>query len=148
MVPMVLLVLIFVGIFVVPQLFPPVQEPQADLAVSLADQIKTLPTLNDQSCNGASELVSNTATVLQDMDGTLGTGFGHVVQFDLSNCDIVVQFLPILGSYNSLIRDSRTLDPKNSTSVKTLLCGCLPPFLRPYHYQRSCGLQGCFQVNW
>jgi len=115
---MVLLVLIFVGIFVVPQLFPPVQEPQADLAVSLADQIKTLPTLNDQSCNGASELVSNTATVLQDMDGTLGTGFGHVVQFDLSNCDIVVQFLPILGSYNSLIRDSRTLDPKNSTSVK------------------------------
>ena len=113
-----LLALILIGIYVVPQLYPPAEEPEADLATRLADQTSTFPTINDQSCNGASELVSNTATILQDMDGTLGTGFGRVVQFDPSNCDIVVQFLPILGSYNLLVRDSKTLDRNNSTSVR------------------------------
>lgn len=92
--------------------------PQTDLAVKLADQIKTLPTIDDQTCHGSSELVSNAITVVQDMDGTLGTGFGHFAQFDASNCDIVIQFLPILGSYNSLVRDSRSLDSTNSTSVR------------------------------
>jgi len=106
-----------IWIYVLP-LFPTVQEPQADVAVKLADEIKSLPTVDDQACKGSSEFVSNTITIVQDMDGTLGTGFGHVAQFDASNCDIVIQYLPIIGSYNSLIRDSRTLNPKNSTSVK------------------------------
>jgi len=90
---------------------------QTQPAVDLANQIKNLPTINDTACNGSSQLISNAATVLQDMDGTLGTGFGKVVQFDASNCDIVLQFVPILGSYNSFVTDSRQLDPNNSTSV-------------------------------
>jgi hypothetical protein len=53
------------------------------------------------------------------MDGTMGTGFGKVVQFDTSNCSIVVQFIPVLGPYNSLVRDSKNVDPSNATSVKT-----------------------------
>jgi len=92
--------------------------PQSDLAVKLANQIKSLPTIDDQTCQGSSELVSNAVIIIQDMDGTLGTGFGRIVQFDASNCDVVIQFLPILGSYNTLVRDSRSLDAKNSTSVK------------------------------
>jgi len=55
---------------------------------------------------------------MQDMDGTLGTGFGAVAQVDTSNCDLVLKFVPILGSYNSLVRDSKTVDPNNATSVK------------------------------
>jgi len=51
------------------------------------------------------------------MDGVIGTGFG-AIQYDASNCDFVVKFLPVLGSYNSLIRDSRSLDANNTTSVK------------------------------
>ena len=47
----------------------------------------------------------------------MGTGFG-AVQFDASNCDLVVQYLPLLGSYDSLISASRSLDPNNATSVK------------------------------
>jgi hypothetical protein len=92
--------------------------PQSDLAVKLADQIKSLPTIDDQTCQGSSELVSNAVIIIQDMDGTLGTGFGRIAQFDASNCDVVIQFLPILGSYNTLVRDSRSLDATNSTSVK------------------------------
>ncbi|TMI23047.1 hypothetical protein E6H31_00235 [Candidatus Bathyarchaeota archaeon] len=84
----------------------------------MANQIKSLPTIDDQTCQGSSELVSNAVIIIQDMDGTLGTGFGRIVQFDASNCDVVIQFLPILGSYNTLVRDSRSLDAKNSTSVK------------------------------
>lgn len=53
------------------------------------------------------------------MDGTLGTGFGRIAQLDPSNCDVVIWYLPILGSYNKLIQDSKKLDPKNSTSVQT-----------------------------
>ena len=92
--------------------------PQSDLAVKLANQIKSLPTIDDQTCQGSSELVSNAVIIIQDMDGTLGTGFGRIAQFDAANCDVVIQFLPILGSYNPLVRDSRRLDATNSTSVK------------------------------
>jgi hypothetical protein len=111
---------IFVGYFIIMSMFAPpaVSVPQATLAGEMADQIRSLPPVDNGVCQGAPSLVANALTILQDMDGTLGTGFGHFAQFDASNCDFVVQFLPILGSYNSLVRDSRTLDANNSTSVK------------------------------
>src|SRR2546422_5792772 len=96
----------------------PVTGLETGPAVKLANQIKTLPTIDDQACQDSSQLVSNIATIIQDMDGTLGTGFGAVAQIDTSNCDLVLKFVPILGSYNSLIRDSRSVDPNNATSVK------------------------------
>src|SRR5438034_5831712 len=109
----VVIVFIYLTIFVfLPAAFPgPANRLETGPAVQLADQIKTLPTIDDQTCNGSSQLVSNIATILQDMDGTLGTGFGAVVQFDTSNCSIAIQFIPILGSYNSLVRDSKSVDP-------------------------------------
>ena len=121
---LVLIAVVIIGLYVgyvivMPMVAPPVvTAPQADLAVQMASQVKSLPPLDDTVCQGAPSLVANTLTVLQDMDGTLGTGFGHVAQFDASNCDFVVQFLPILGTYSSLVRDSRTVDANNSTSVK------------------------------
>src|SRR5207245_2630582 len=33
-------------------------------------------------------------------------------------CDVVVQYIPVLGTYNSLVVASRVLDPNNATSVK------------------------------
>src|SRR5438105_549972 len=120
------LVVALVGLFIyltvfvfLPTIIPgPVARVETGPAVQLADQVKTLPTIDDQTCQGSSQLVSNIATIIQDMDGTLGTGFGAVAQVDTSNCDLVLKFVPILGSYNSLIRDSRTVDPNNATSVK------------------------------
>jgi hypothetical protein len=111
---------LYVGYFIIMPMFAPpvVTVPQATLAVEMADQIKTLPAVDNSVCQGAPSLVANALTILQDMDGTLGTGFGHFAQFDASNCDFVVQFLPILGAYNSLVRDSRTVNANNSTSVK------------------------------
>jgi hypothetical protein len=101
-------------------LFPQAKTLEVGPAVAISNQIKNLPTIDDQTCGGSLALVGNVATIVQDMDGTLGTGFGHVAQLDTANCDIVLQYVPILGTYNSLIRDSRTLDPNNSTSVINL----------------------------
>ena len=103
----------FSGLFSPPQ----AQTLAVGPAVAISNQIKDLPTIDDQTCRGSTTLVGNVAIIVQDMDGTLGTGFGHVAQLDTANCDIVLQYVPILGTYNSLIRDSRTLDPNNSTSV-------------------------------
>src|SRR2546422_2875199 len=98
----------------------PVTGLETGPAVKLANQVKTLPTIDDQTCQASSQLVSNIATIMQDMEGTLGTGFGGIAQIDTSNCDLVLKFVPILGSYNSLIRDSRTEHPNNATSVKVV----------------------------
>jgi len=51
------------------------------------------------------------------MDRTIGTGFG-LLQFDASNCDVVIQYLPLLGTYESLVLASRSVDRNNVTSVK------------------------------
>jgi len=91
--------------------------PEKDLASSLAGEIRTLPTVQGQACPSVSRTIANTLTILQDMDRTMGTGFG-AIQFDASNCDIVMQFLPLIGTYDSLIRSSTSFDPNNSTSVK------------------------------
>jgi|GEM_PF-5896500 hypothetical protein len=116
----VVLALIYLAFFVLPQAIVPGPASRLETgpAVELANQAKTLPPIDDQTCHGSSQLVSNIATILQDMDGTLGTGFGAVVQFDTSNCNIAIQFIPILGSYNSLVKDSKNVDPNNATSVK------------------------------
>jgi hypothetical protein len=112
--------ILYLTIFVIlPAAFPhQTNNLETGPAVKLADQIKTLPTIDDQTCQGSSQLIANIATIMQDMDGTLGTGFGKVAQFDTSNCGITIQFIPILGSYNSLVRDSRSVDANNATSVK------------------------------
>jgi hypothetical protein len=111
-------ILLFVGFLIVlPSISSLFEHPEAELAVKLADQIKTLPTIDNQACGGVSEAVANTITIMQDMDRTIGTGFG-TVQFDASHCDVVIQYLPILGTYDSLILASRSLDPHNTTSVK------------------------------
>ena len=113
-----LVILLFLGfIIILPSISTLFQAPEADLAVRLADQIRTLPTIDDQKCKGVSDGVANTLTIMQDMDRTIGTGFG-AIQFDVSHCDIVIQYLPILGTYDLLILASRSLDPKNTTSVK------------------------------
>jgi hypothetical protein len=96
---------------------PSANGPDTVAAVKLADQIKTLPAIDDQQCQGVSSSVTNALTIIQDMDSTIGTGF-RAVQFDASNCDVVMQYLPVLGTYNSLILASRSLDPNNATSVK------------------------------
>lgn len=113
------LILVFVGVFVVlpPANTPFVGAPEADFAVTLANQIKSMPTIGDQTCQGVSNVVTNTLIILQDMDRTIGTGFG-TFQFDTSNCDIVIQYLPLLGTYDSLILASKSLNPNNATSVK------------------------------
>lgn len=95
-----------------------VRGPESSLAMRLANQIKPLPILGDTSCQGASNLVTNILLILQDMEGTLGAGF-HGTQFDFSQgCDVIVQYVPLLGTYDSLVVASRTLDPNNATSVK------------------------------
>ena len=113
-------IILYLAIFYIPPavLPGPVTRLETGPAVQLANQVKSLPAIDDQTCQGSSQLVSNIATIIQDMDGTLGTGFGAVAQIDTSNCDLVLKFVPILGSYNSLIRDSRSVDPNNATSVK------------------------------
>src|SRR2546425_10656176 len=93
------------------------KSPAVDLAVTLANQIKPLPPIDDHACQGVSSTVANTLTILQDMDRTIGTVFG-LLQFDASNCDVVIQYLPLLGTYDSLILASRSVDRNNVTSVK------------------------------
>ena len=113
-------VMVFVVAFVLiptSKCTPFVQEPEASLAGDLANQIKPLPLVGDTSCQGVSTVAANTITILQDMDRTIGTGFG-ALQFDASQCDVVAQYVPIVGSYDSLVLASRSLDPNNSTSVK------------------------------
>jgi len=114
------LIFAYLAIFVILPAAIPTQTNNLETgpAVQLADQIETLPTIDDPTCQGSSQLVSNVATIIQDMDGTIGTGFGKVAQIDTSNCNIVVQFIPILGPYNSLIRDSKNVNASNPTSVK------------------------------
>lgn len=113
------LAIVFVWFFF---LLPPtntsvVGTPEAGIAVTLANEIKPLPTVGDKTCLGVGGVVANSLTILQDMDRTVGTGFG-TIQFDASNCDVVIQYLPLLGTYDSLILASRSLDPNNATSVK------------------------------
>jgi hypothetical protein len=113
--------LVVVVFFIIPSAPPTafVQGPETGLAVNLANEIKPLPILGDSTCQGVPVMAANVITILQDMDHTLGTGFG-VVQFDASKgCDVVVQYAPVLGTYDNLILASRALDPNNATSVKT-----------------------------
>jgi len=93
------------------------KSPAVDLAVTLANQIKVLPSIDDHACQGVSTTLANTLTILQDMDRTIGTGFG-LLQFDASNCDVVIQYLPLLGTYDSLVLASKSVDPNNASSVK------------------------------
>ncbi len=93
------------------------KSPAVDLAVTLSNQIKSLPSIDDHACQGVSTIIANTLTILQDMDRTIGTGFG-LLQFDASNCDVVIQYLPLLGTYDSLVLASKSVDPNNASSVK------------------------------
>ncbi len=112
---------LFVLVFVLMPTAPPsafVQGPETGLAVNLANEIAPLPVLGDATCQGIPALAANAITVLQDMDHTIGTGFG-AVQFDVSQgCDVVVQYAPVLGTYDNLVSASRALNPNNATSVK------------------------------
>jgi hypothetical protein len=114
---LVILTLMFIQTYVIPAVVTRTAGPNATLAMSMADQINKLPVINTQVCQGAPDLIANVLTVIQDMDGTLGTGFGRVAKFDAHTCDIAVGFVPILGSYNQIVNYSKTLDPRNSTSV-------------------------------
>jgi len=112
---------LFMFVFVLMPAAPPsafVQGPETALAVNLANEIAPLPVLGDSTCQGIPTVAANTITILQDMDRTIGTGFG-AVQFDASQgCDVVVQYAPVLGTYDNLVTASRALDPNNATSVK------------------------------
>lgn len=112
-----LLLFLLLAFIVIQQQTSVPKSPAVGLAVTFANQIKSFPTIEDQRCQGVSSAVANTLTILQDMDRTIGTGFG-LLQFDASNCDIVIQYLPLLGTYDSLILASRSLDPNNATSVR------------------------------
>jgi hypothetical protein len=96
---------------------PFVQEPETSAAVDLADQIRGMPLVNDQGCPGMTTVVSNTLSILQSMNRAVGTNFGPF-QLDPSQCDVVVQYVPIIGSYDDLVIAARQLNPNNSTSVK------------------------------
>ena len=92
------------------------ENTQTVVAVDLADQIKTMPLVNDTACPSMSTVVSNILTITQDMDHSLGTNLGPF-RIDPSQCDIVLQYTPILGTYDSLITASRNVNPSNSTSI-------------------------------
>jgi hypothetical protein len=96
---------------------PFVQGPETEAATELAKQIKVLPSVHDTGCSGMSTAMSNTLYVLQGMNHVIGTKFGPF-RLDPSQCDVVVQYVPILGSYDALIAASNKVDPGNSTSVK------------------------------
>ena len=112
-----ILVFLLLAFIVIQQQISTPKSPAVDTAVTLANQIKSLPTIDDQACQGVSSTVANTLTILQDMDRTIGTGFG-LLQFDASNCDVVIQYLPLLGTYDSLVLASKSVDPNNASSVK------------------------------
>ena len=99
--------------------FGPTQagSPEADVAVSLANEIKTLPPVDNQVCQGIPSALSNALTILQEMDKSWGTSFGPI-QIDTSNCDVVVGYLPIVGAYDSLVTAAWRVDPNNATSVR------------------------------
>jgi len=104
--------------FLLPSLGPTqAGSPETDLAVNLANEIKTLPPVDNQVCQGIPNVLSNTLTILQEMDKSWGTAFGPV-QIDTANCDIMVQYLPLLGSYDSLVTAAWRVDPNNATSVR------------------------------
>jgi hypothetical protein len=122
----IVLVLVIIGLvvvlFIVPSLNVPspvpfVQGPETSLAVDLAGPLDSLPPVNNSICNGMPSVVSNIITITEDMDHSLGTSFGPF-QLDASQCDVVLYYTPILGSYDSLIFASQNMNPNNSTSVK------------------------------
>jgi len=96
---------------------PAVTAAESGPAQALANQIKSMPLIDNQQCQGVSNAVANTITIMQDMNSRIGTGFS-ADQFDASNCDVGIGFLPVLGTYNSLILASKALDRNNQTSVK------------------------------
>lgn len=108
--------------FIVPSMNKPapvpfVQGPETSWAVDLSSQINALPPVDNSVCNGMPTVVANIITIAQDMDHSLGTSFGPF-QLNASQCDVVIYYVPILGSYDSLIVASRNVNPNNSTSVK------------------------------
>jgi hypothetical protein len=108
--------------FIVPSMNKPapvpfVQGPETTLAVNLSSKINALPPIDNSVCNGMPTAIANIVTIIQNMDHSLGTSF-RSFQLDASQCDVVIYYLPILGSYNSLITASRNVNPDNSTSVK------------------------------
>lgn len=96
---------------------PVAQDVETPPAATLASQIRTLPLINGTACSDSSELVSNSLSIMQDMSQSLGAGVAGV-QIDTTNCDIVLQYIPVVGSYNQLIIASRDLNQNNATSVK------------------------------
>jgi len=111
---------IFVYFFLAPTPSQQFASPLATApAVALAGQISTLPIITDNSCKGMSTVMSNVMTILQDMAGSWSPGF-RTVQVDTANCDVVLGFVPVLGTYNKLVEDSKKTDANNATSVKTL----------------------------
>jgi len=52
------------------------------------------------------------------MASSLGFGF-RPIQIDTSNCDVVIQYVPVIGTYNKLVLDSQNFDSNNATSVRT-----------------------------
>ena len=87
-------------------------------AAELASEVRSLPLINDSSaCPSVSTAVSNSIVIMQEMGGAFGVGF-HSIQFDPSNCDVAVKYVPIVGSYNELVTAARQFDPNNVTSVE------------------------------
>jgi hypothetical protein len=116
------LMLLMVGVviyFVIPA--APSQPFASAVAVApaetAANEVKNFPMVNNQACDGVSPMLSNTLDIIQDMSRSFGASFAPV-QIDLSQCDIVIQFVPIVGSYNNLIMSAKNFDPNNTTSVK------------------------------
>jgi len=54
---------------------------------------------------------------MQDMARSLDAGVGGI-QIDESNCDLVLHYVPVVGSYNQLILSARSFNQNNVTSVK------------------------------
>jgi hypothetical protein len=86
-------------------------------AETLAQAVKGFPTVDDDSCEGISPVLSNTLDIIQDMSQSFGVSFSPV-QVDLSQCDVVIQFVPILGSYNNFIVSAQEFNSNNLTSVQ------------------------------
>jgi len=87
-------------------------------AAELASEVKSLPLINDSSdCPSVSTAVSNSIVIMQEMAGAFGVGF-RSIQFDPSNCDVAVKYVPIVGSYNELVMAARQFNPNNATSVE------------------------------
>lgn len=87
-------------------------------AAELASKVKSLPLINDSSaCPSVSTAISNSIVIMQEMGGAFGVGF-RSIQFDPSNCDVAIKYVPIVGSYNELVMGARQFNPNNATSVE------------------------------